>query len=144
MLALLGLSCSGAPTRRTEPVPGLRVSALMVEPLRTSGGVADDDALALSARLGLRTVTTVSGRALVWGPSEVRVLHPEHSDWTATDALTIVRAAGLAPPEVLLVRARLDRNSAQGRQEVANRSGGSAAGASAEWVDRGVAVPRPE
>jgi hypothetical protein len=136
MVALLALACSGAPTRRTEAVSGLRVSALMVEPLRTSGGVGEDDASALSARVGLRTVTTVSGRALVWGPSEVRVLHPERSDWTATDALTIVRAAGVLPTEVLLIRARLDRNSAQGRQEVANRSGGSAAGASAEWTDR--------
>ncbi|MGZ3480736.1 MAG: hypothetical protein ACXU81_10330, partial [Myxococcaceae bacterium] len=81
----------------------------MVEPLRTSGGVGDDDVLALSARLGLRTVTTVSGRALIWGPSEIRLLHPERSDWTATDALTVIKAAGLAPTEVLLVRARLDR-----------------------------------
>ena len=108
----------------------------MVEPLRTSGGVGDDDVLALSARLGLRTVTTVSGRALIWGPSEIRLLHPERSDWTATDALTLVKAAGLTPAEVLLVRARLDRASAEGRQEVAGRSGGSAAGASAEWIDR--------
>lgn len=108
----------------------------MVEPLRTSGGVGEDDVLALSARLGLRTVTTVSGRALIWGPSEIRLLHPERSDWTATDALTLVKAAGLTPAEVLLVRARLDRASAEGRQEVAGRSGGSAAGASAEWIDR--------
>jgi len=92
--------------------------------------------LALSARLGLRTVAGASGRALVWGPGEVRPLHPDRSDWTATDALGSIRAAGLAPTEVLLVRARLDRASAEGRQEVAGRAAGAGVGTSAEWIDR--------
>lgn len=135
VVALVAPGCAGGPVRRTEPVAGLRVSALVVEPLRTSGGVADDEVLALSARLGVRAVTTVSGRALIWGPSEIRVLHPERGDWTATDALTLIKAAGVPPAEVLLVRARLDRTGAEGRQEVAGRSG-SAAGTSAEWIDR--------
>jgi hypothetical protein len=117
-------------------VPDLRVSALVVEQLRVSGGVTDDEVLALSARLGLRGVTAASGRALVWGPSEVRPLHPERSDWTATDALTAIKAAGVAPAEVLLVRARLDRTTAEGRQEVAGRLGGAGVGSSAEWIDR--------
>jgi len=132
----LTLGCAGAPSRRTEAVPDLRVSALVVERLRASGGVSDDEVLALSARLGLRTVAGASGRALVWGAGEVRPLHPERSDWTATDALTTIRSAGVAPTEVLLVRARLDRTSAEGRQEVAGRSGGAGVGTSAEWIDR--------
>ena len=37
---------------------------------------------------------------------------------------------------MLLVRARLDRTSAEGRQEVAGRGGGAGVGASAEWIDR--------
>ena len=128
-------ACASTPVRRTDPVPGLRVSAVVVEPLRTSGGVSDDDVLALSARLGLRAVTRISGRARVWGPTEIRVLHPDRADWTATDALTVIKASGVAPAEVLLLRARLERSSAEGRQEVAGRAG-SAAGASAEWIDR--------
>ncbi len=136
LAASLLLGCAGAPTRRTEPVPDLRVSALVVERLRGSGGVSDDEALALSARLGLRTVAAASGRALVWGASEIHPLHPERSDWTATDALTSIRAAAVAPTEVLLVRARLDRTTAEGRQEVAGRAGPSGVGTSAEWIDR--------
>ncbi len=108
----------------------------MVEQLRTSGGVTDDEVLALSARLGLRGVSATSGRALVWGPGEVRPLHPERTDWTATDALTAIKAAGVNPGEVLLVRARLDRTTAEGRQEVAGRQGGAGVGTSAEWIDR--------
>lgn len=136
LAATLLLGCAGAPTRRTEPVPNLRVSALVVERLRGSGGVSEDEALALSARLGLRTVAAASGRALVWGASEIHPLHPERSDWTATDALASIRAAAVAPTEVLLVRARLDRTTAEGRQEVAGRAGGSGVGTSAEWIDR--------
>jgi len=117
-------------------VPDLHVSALVVERLRASGGVSDDEVLGLSARLGLRAVTASSGRALIWGPFEVHPLHPERSDWTATDALGAIKAAGVAPAEVLLVRARLDRTSAEGRQEVAGRSGGAGVGTSAEWIDR--------
>ena len=108
----------------------------MVERLRASGGVSDDDLLALSARVGLRAVSAASGRALVWGPTEIHPLHPERSDWTATDALGSIRSAGVAPTEVLLVRARLDRTSAEGRQEVAGRGGGAGVGASAEGIDR--------
>lgn len=114
----------------------LHVSALVVERLRASGGVSDDEVLGLSARLGLRTVAASSGRALVWGPFEVHPLHPERSDWTATDALGAIKAAGVAPAEVLLVRARLDRTSAEGRQEVAGKRGGAGVGTSAEWIDR--------
>ena len=130
------MACAGAPTRRTEPVADLRVSALVVEQIRASGGVSADEVVALSARLGLRTVSGAAGRALVWGASEVRPLHPDRSDWTATDALTSIKAAGVAPAEVLLVRARLERTSAEGRQEVAGRGGGAGVGASAEWIDR--------
>ena len=129
-------ACSTAPTRRTEPVPDLRVSALVVEHLRGSGGVSDDEVLALSARLGLRAVTEASGRALVWGPAEIHPLHPERTDWTATDALGSIKAAGVPPGEVLLIRARLDRTAAEGRQEVAGRGGGAGVGSSAEWIDR--------
>lgn len=136
LAATLLLGCAGGPTRRTEPVPDFHVSALVVEQLRGSGGVSGDEALALSARLGLRTVAAASGRALVWGASEIHPLHPERSDWTATDALASVRAAAVAPTEVLLVRARLDRTSAEGRQEVAGRAGGAGIGTSAEWIDR--------
>jgi len=129
-------ACSTAPTRRTEPVPDLRVSALVVERLRSSGGVSDDEVLALSARVGLRTVSSASGRALVWGPGEIHPLHPERTDWTATDALGSIKSSGISPTEVLLVRARLDRTSAEGRQEVAGRAGGAGVGSSAEWIDR--------
>jgi hypothetical protein len=122
--------------RRTDAAPELRVSALVVERVRSSGGVSDDEVLALSARLGLSTVNGASGRALVWGPTEIHPLHPERTDWTATDALGAIKAAGLAPTEVLLVRARLDRTSAEGRQEVAGRGGGAGVGTSAEWIDR--------
>ena len=108
----------------------------MVERLRASGGVSDDDVLALSARVGLRAVSAASGRALVWGPSEIHPLHPERTDWTASDALGSIKAAGVAPTEVLLVRARLDRTSAEGRQEVSGRGGGVGVGSSAEWIDR--------
>ena len=109
---------------------------MVVEQLRGSGGVSDDEILGLSARVGLRAVSTVSGRALIWGPTEIRPLHPERSDWTATDALGSIKAAGVAPTEVLLVRARLDRTSSEGRQEVAGRGGGAGVGSSAEWIDR--------
>jgi hypothetical protein len=136
VLAVTALGCSSAPVRRTEPVPDLRVSALVVEQLRASGGVSDDEVLALSARVGLRTVSAASGRALVWGPSEIHPLHPERADWTATDALGSIKAAGVKPAEVLLVRARLDRTSSEGRQEVAGRGGGAGVGSSAEWIDR--------
>jgi len=129
-------ACSSAPVRHTEAVPELRVSALVVEQLRASGGVSDDEVLALSVRLGLRAVSVASGRALVWGPTEVHPLHPDRSDWTATDALGSIKLAGVAPTEVLLLRARLDRTSAEGRQEVAGRGGGAGVGASAEWIDR--------
>ena len=129
-------ACSTAPTRHTESVPDLRVSALVVEQLRGSGGVSADEVLALSARVGLRAVSSASGRALVWGPAEIHPLHPERTDWTATDALGSIKAAGVAPGEVLLVRARLDRTSAEGRQEVAGRGGGAGVGSSAEWIDR--------
>ena len=122
--------------RHTEPVPDLRVSALVVERLRASGGVSDDEVLALSARLGLRAVSAASGRALVWGPAEIHPLHPERTDWTASDALGSIKAAGVTPAEVLLLRVRLDRTSAEGRQEVAGRGGGAGVGASAEWIDR--------
>jgi hypothetical protein len=98
--------------------------------------VSDDEVLALSARLGIRAVSAASGRALVWGPSEVHPLHPERSDWTATDALGSIKAAGVPPTEVLLLRVRLDRTSAEGRQEVAGRGPGAGIGASAEWIDR--------
>ena len=108
----------------------------MVERLRSSGGVSDDEVLALSARVGLRTVSTASGRALVWGPGEIHPLHPERTDWTATDALGSIKASGISPTEVLLVRTRLDRTSAEGRQEVAGRGGGAGVGSSAEWIDR--------
>ena len=108
----------------------------MVERLRASGGVSDDEVLALSARVGLRAVSTTAGRALVWGPTEIHPLHPERTDWTATDALGSIKAAGVAPTEVLLVRARLDRTSAEGRQEVAGRGGRAGVGSSAEWIDR--------
>src|SRR5215468_9348794 len=136
MLAVTALGCSSAPVRRTEAVPDLRVSALVVEQLRASGGVSDDEILALSARVALRTVSTASGRAQVWGPSEIHPLHPERTDWTATDALGSIKAAGIVPNEVLLVRARLDRTSAEGRQEVAGRGNGAGVGSSAEWIDR--------
>jgi hypothetical protein len=112
------------------------VSGLVVEQLRSSGGISPDDALALSARLGLRTLAAASGRALVWGPAEVHPLHPERSDWTSTDALLAVKAAGVSPAEVLLVRTRLDQGSAEGRQEVAPVHGGLARGTSAEWTYR--------
>jgi hypothetical protein len=135
-LAAACVACSTAPVRHTEAVPELCVSALVVERLRASGGVSDDDVLALSARIGLRAVSATSGRALVWGPTEIHPLHPERSDWTATDALGSIRSAGVPPTEVLLVRARLDRTSAEGRQEVAGRGGGAGVGASAEWIDR--------
>jgi hypothetical protein len=114
----------------------LRVSALVVEPLRTSGGVPDEEASALSARLGLRTVASASGRALVWGPREVRTLHPERVDWTANDALASLRVAAIAPGEALFLRTRLERASAEGRQEVVRRQGGEEQGASAEWIYR--------
>ena len=117
-------------------VPELRVSALVVERVRSSGGVSDDEVLALSARLGLSTVSSASGRALVWGPTEIHPLHPERTDWTASDALGAIKSAGVAPTEVLLVRARLDRTSSEGRQEVAGRGGGAGVGTSAEWIDR--------
>jgi len=130
------VACSTAPTRRAEPVPDLRVSALVVEQVRASGGVGDDEVLALSSRVGLRAVSSASGRAQVWGPSEIHPLHPERTDWTATDALGSIKAAGIPPTEVLLVRARLDRTSAEGRQEVAGRRGGAGVGSSAEWIAR--------
>jgi hypothetical protein len=134
--AALALGCASTPTRRTEAVSDLHVSALVVEQLRSSGGVTPDEVLALSARLGLRSVAAASGRALVWGSSEVRPLHPERNDWTATDALTVIKAAGVPPGQVLVVRARLDRSSAEGRQEVAGRPAGAGVGTSAEWIDR--------
>ena len=98
MLAVTALGCSSAPVRRTEPVPDLRVSALLVEQLRASGGVSEDEVLALSARVGLRTVSAAAGRALVWGPTEVHPLHPERTDWTATDPQDAIKAAGVQPP----------------------------------------------
>lgn len=136
LTAALAMGCAATPSRRTEPLADLRVAALVVEQLRNSGGVTADEVLALSARVGLRTVAGAAGRALVWGASEVRPLHPDRMDWTSTDALTSIRAAGVAPTEVLLVRARLDRTSAEGRQEVAGRAGGAGVGTSAEWIDR--------
>ena len=134
-LALLA-GCAAGPTRHAEAPSTLRVSALVVEQLRTSGGVEPDEVLALSARLGLRTVAGARGRALVWGPSEVRPLHPDRNDWTATDALASIRAASVAPTEVVTVRGHLDRTRAEGRQEVAGRAGGAGVGTSAEWIDR--------
>src|SRR5215469_16334435 len=92
-------ACSTAPTRHTEAVPELRVSGLVVEQLRISGGVSDDEVLALSARVGLRAVSAAAGRALVWGPSEIHPLHPERTDWTATDGLGSIKASGLSPAE---------------------------------------------
>ena len=60
--AALALGCASTPTRRTEAVSDLHVSALVVEQLRSSGGVTPDEVLALSARLGLRSVAAASGR----------------------------------------------------------------------------------
>lgn len=133
LLSLCG--CAGAPARRVEPIESLRVSALVVEPLRTSGGVPAEESSALSDRLGLRAVASASGRALVWGPGEIRPLHPERADWTANDALTSIRAAAVAPTEVLFLRTQLERASAEGRQEVRGQRGGDQ-GASAEWIYR--------
>lgn len=135
-VALTVVGCAGTPTRHVEPVESLRVSALVVEPLRTSGGATPDDVTALSARLGLRAVSTISGRALVWGPSEIHPLHPERTDWTATDALLQLQSSAVPPTEVLVLRARLDRASAEGRQEVAPLHGGIDVGASAETTYR--------
>jgi hypothetical protein len=118
-----------------ESVDSLRVSALVVEPLRTSGGVPAEESIAFSDRLGLRAVATASGRALVWGPREIQPLHPERPDWTANDALTSLRAAAVAPAEVLFLRTQLERASAEGRQEVRGR-GSADQGASAEWIYR--------
>jgi hypothetical protein len=135
VLLLISLcGCAGAPARRVESVESLRVSALVVEPLRTSGAVPAEESIAFSDRLGLRAVATASGRALVWGPREIHPLHPERPDWTANDALTSLRAAAIAPTEVLFLRSQLERASAEGRQEVRGR--GNADGASAEWVYR--------
>jgi hypothetical protein len=118
-----------------EPIESLRVSALVVEPLRTSGGWPSAESSALSDRLGLRAVASASGRALVWGPGEIQLLHPERADWTANDALTSLKAAAVAPTEVLFLRTQLERASAEGRQEVRGHGSGDQ-GASAEWIYR--------
>jgi len=135
-VALIVAGCASGPTRHVEPVESLRVSALVVEPLRSSGGATVEEIAALSARLGLRTVADASGRALVWGPSEIHPLHPERTDWTATDALLLLQASAVPPQEVLLLRARLESASAAGRQEVAPVHGAVDQGASAETTYR--------
>jgi hypothetical protein len=135
-VALTVVGCASGPTRHVEQVESLRVSAVVVEPLRTSGGATSEEVGALSARVALRTVTATSGRALIWGPSEVHPLHPERTDWTATDALLQLQASAVPPAEVLLLRARLDRATAEGRQEVAPLHGAVAQGASAETTYR--------
>ena len=135
-VALTVVGCASGPTRHVEPVESLRVSALVVEPLRSSGGATVEEIAALSARLGLRTVADASGRALVWGPSEIHPLHPERTDWTATDALLLLQASAVPPQEVLLLRARLESASAAGRQEVAPVHGAVDQGASAETTYR--------
>jgi hypothetical protein len=136
VLLLVSLcGCAGAPARRVEPIESLRVSALVVEPLRTSGAVTAEESIAFSDRLGLRAVASASGRALVWGPGEIQPLHPERTDWTSNDALAALRAAAIAPTEVLFLRTHLEAASAEGRQEVQGR-GSADQGASAEWTYR--------
>jgi hypothetical protein len=135
-VALILVGCAGQPTRQVESVESLRVSALVVEPLRSSGGATPEEVAALSSRLGLRAVVAASGRALIWGPSEIQPLHPERTDWTATDALLQLQASAVAPTEVLVLRARLDRAFAEGRQEVAPVRGTVDIGASAETTYR--------
>ena len=135
-VALTVVACASGPTRHVEPVESLRVSALVVEPLRSSGGSTPEEAAALSARVALRAVGGTSGRALIWGPTEVHPLHPERTDWTATDALIQLQASAIPPAEVLLLRAYLDRATAEGRQEVAPVHGAVAQGASAETTYR--------
>ena len=128
-LALLALGCGSVPvTTHAEVDPGLKVAAVVLEPVR---GVGVGDTSALGQRLLALTLDAVSGEALVWAGAEIQVLHPERRDWSANAAVPLLRAADVRPEQTVVVQARVVSGEASSQQEVQGAAG-SAVGAAAE------------
>ena len=128
-LGLLALGCGSVPvTTHAEVDPGLKVAAVVLEPVR---GVGVGDTSALGQRLLALTLDAVSGEALVWAGAEIQVLHPERQDWSANAAVPLLRAADVRPEQAVVVQARVVSGEASSQQEVQGGAG-SAVGAAAE------------
>ncbi len=128
-LALLALGCGSVPvTTHAEVDPGLKVAAVVLEPVR---GIGVGDTSALGQRLLALTLDAVSGEALVWAGAEIQVLHPERRDWSANAAVPLLRAADVRPEQTVVVQARVVSGEASSQQEVQGAAG-SAVGAAAE------------
>jgi hypothetical protein len=128
-LALLALGCGSVPvTTHAEVDPGLKVAAVVLEPVR---GIGVGETSALGQRLLALTLDAVSGEALVWAGAEIQVLHPERRDWSANAAVPLLRAADVRPEQTVVVQARVVSGEASSQQEVQGAAG-SAVGAAAE------------
>jgi hypothetical protein len=127
--AAFGCSSSAPVTTHAAVDPGLRLSALVLTPVRDT---AATDTTALGQRLTAVALEAVGGEAMVFAGAEVQYLHPERRDWTATSAVPLLRAAGLRPEQAVVVEARVDSGQAASQQEVQGKGGGSAVGAAAE------------
>jgi hypothetical protein len=129
VLALWALGCGSVPvTTHAEVDPGLKVSAVVLEPVR---GIGAGDTSALGERLLALTLQAVSGEAMVWAGAEIQVLHPERHDWSVNAAVPLLRAADVRPEEAVVVQARVVSGEASSQQEVQG-GGASAVGAAAE------------
>jgi hypothetical protein len=127
-LAAALAACSSVPvTTHAGGEPPPKLCAVVLEPVAVGGS---GDVAALGDRLTLVTLSAVEGQALVWAGNEVQVLHPGRTDWTASGAVPLLRAAGVRPEDAVLLRARVEIARASSQQEV--RGAGSAAVGAAE------------
>jgi len=129
LLAAALPACSSVPvSTHADAQPPAKLAAVVLEPVQVGGS---GDVAALGDRLTLVTLAAVDGQALVWAGSEVPVLHPGRTDWTASGAVPVLRAAGVRPEDAVLLRARVETARASSQQEVRG-AGSSAVGAAEE------------
>lgn len=139
-LALIALSaCSGVKRTLREPTGPLTVSAVVVYPVRLTGGDAPGwRAFELGQRLVETGLRERGDELAFFGPSEFQVTRWEDEGaWVATNVLPLLTRSGNPPDQAVVLRATAERRVAsqvKETQDAKGRARGNAVTEETTWV----------
>jgi hypothetical protein len=125
LAVLLALACRGPSVQVKHAVPAdLGASAVVVYPVAFRWEAPTWRAVEVSQRLVDVALAEAGDRALVFGPSEVRVYRPEEDNaWAASDALAVLAPYGVRQDAALVLRTRAERRVQAGQREMVDTHG---------------------
>lgn len=124
-VALAAVACRGPSVQvRRDVPPDLSASAVVVYPFSFRWEAPAWRAVELSQRLVDVALAEAGDTALFFGPTEVRVYHPEMNDaWAASDAVAVLTPHGVRPDGALVLRPRAERRIQAGERELVDSRG---------------------